>query len=240
MYVNVYLSLYVYILMMMQKYDESFLCQKSLHRGKWKSAELELVRENDLGDDQAPVLETVTHLAGILKEGDMVLGYDLHQLSTHNDLLNDINLKHYLKKHKMPDVIVIKKHYPYYPKSMKRKWKLKSMVKERDYNVDKYAAEREKIDNEIFMREVERDFDLRCQIKVYKDHEYQPQQNDNNNFDDELPPQIPDSELIDEFSEMKIQDNGNNNNDNNGNNGNINNVGNNNDNDNDNTMIDID
>ena len=211
--------------------------QNSLRKGKWRSAELELVRENDLGDDQAPILETATHLAGMLREGDMVLGYDLHQLSTHSDLIHDVNLKHYLKKHKMPDVIVVKKHYPYYPKSMKRKWKLKSMVKERDYNVDKYAAEREKIDNEIFMREIERDFELRCQIKVYKDHDYQSQPNDDdNNYDDELPPQIPDNEMIDEFAE-KIQENG----DNNDNNGNMNNVGDDNkNNDNDNAMIDID
>ena len=144
----------------------------------------------------------------------MVLGYDLHQLSTHNDLIHDKNLKYYLKKHKMPDVIVIKKYYPYYTKSMKRKWKLKSMVKERDYNVDKYAAEREKRDNEIFMRDIEQDFDLRCQIKVYKDHDNQQNDNNNNNNnnndDDDMPPQIPDNELIDEFIEMKLGNNNNN------------------------------
>merc|ERR1712228_53000 len=81
--------------------------------------------------------------------------------------------------------------------------KLKSMVKERDYNVDKYAAEREKIDNEIFMRDIEQDFDLRCQIKVYKDNDNVDVNNDN---DDEIP-QIPDSELINEFNEMKVSQN---------------------------------
>eukprot|EP01084_Bolivina_argentea_P159337 277505_1 len=80
------------------------------------------------------------------------------------------------------------------------------MVKEREYNVDKYAAEKEKRDNEIFMRSIEQDFDLRCRIKVYKDHENN--ENENNiaitNDDGDLPPPIPDHELIDEFAEMKI------------------------------------
>eukprot|EP01084_Bolivina_argentea_P057445 104951_1 len=173
---------------------------KNLHRGKWKCSELELVRENDLGEENAQILETITHLGGLLKEGDMVLGYDLHQLSTHNDLINDKNLKNYLRKAKMPDVIVVKKHYQYYSKAMRRKWKLKSMAKEKDYNVDKYSAEKEKRDNEIFMREIEQDFDLRCQINVYKDHS---NNNQNNNNGDEIP-QIPDEELIDEFNEMKL------------------------------------
>merc|ERR1712154_126326 len=81
--------------------------------------------------------------------------------------------------------------------------KLKSMVKEREYNVDKYHAEKEQQDNELFMREIEQDFDLRCMINVYKDDKVQ--KNENN---DELP-QIPDSELIDEFAEMKVAENGN-------------------------------
>ena len=178
-----------------------------MHRGKWKCAELELVRENDLGDDNAPILETITHIGGLLKEGDMVLGYDLSQLSSHNDLENDVNLKKYLRKAKIPDVIVIKKHYAYYSKTTKRKWKLKSMVKEREYNVDKYHAEKEQQDNELFMREIEQDFDLRCMINVYKDEKNV----DGGVIGDENAediPQIPDSELLDEFAEMKVADNG--------------------------------
>eukprot|EP00484_Ammonia_sp_Unknown_P029012 CAMPEP_0197049232 /NCGR_PEP_ID=MMETSP1384-20130603/24412_1 /TAXON_ID=29189 /ORGANISM="Ammonia sp." /LENGTH=564 /DNA_ID=CAMNT_0042481481 /DNA_START=76 /DNA_END=1770 /DNA_ORIENTATION=+ len=169
--------------------------------GKWKCAEVELVRENDLGDDTAPILDAVTHLGGLLKEGDMVMGYDLHQLSTHDDLIHDANLKPYLKRHKMPDVIIVKKHYPYYSKATKRKWKLKSMVKERDYNVDKYAAEREQRDNEEFMRDIEQDFELRCQVKVYKDPNAVF---DESEVDPEVP-HIPDHELLDEFAEMKLQ-----------------------------------
>eukprot|EP01084_Bolivina_argentea_P079321 143904_1 len=174
---------------------------RKVHRGKWKCAELELVRENDLGEENAEVLETVTHLGGLLKEGDMVLGYDLHQLSTHTDLVHDKNLKSYLRKAKMPDVIVIKKHYPYYSKALKRRWKLKSMVKEREYNVGKYAAEKEKMDNELFMRDIEQDFDLRCRINVYKDHDQAPKTPQISGT--EAPPQIPEDELIDEFAEIK-------------------------------------
>merc|ERR1712244_174115 len=127
-----------------------------------------------------------------------VLGYDLNQLSTHNDLENDKNLKWYLKKHRMPDVIVVKKHYPYYSKTTKRKWKLKSMAKEKEYNVDKYQAEKEQIDNELFMREIEQDFDLRCRINVYKDHNYKA----NNNHDHHQIPQIPENEKNKEDQDM--------------------------------------
>ena len=72
---------------------------------------MELIREHDLGDDNAPVLEAITHLGGLLQPGDMVKGYDLGQLVTHSDLVHDKNLRPYLKKHKMPDVIVVRKHY---------------------------------------------------------------------------------------------------------------------------------
>uniref|UniRef100_A0A7S0TE99 60S ribosomal export protein NMD3 n=1 Tax=Elphidium margaritaceum TaxID=933848 RepID=A0A7S0TE99_9EUKA len=179
---------------------------RHLRKGKWKCAEVELCREHDLGDDQAPVLETVTHIGGVIKEGDMVLGYDLEQLSTHDDLHHNADLKKFLKRHKMPDVVIVKKHYPYYSKSVKRNWKLKSMVKERDYNVDKHAAEKEQLDNELFMREIEEDFDLRCQIKVYKDQTYKAEQQQQlAEQNEDMPAKIPEHELIDEFVEMKLE-----------------------------------
>ena len=128
--------------------------------------------------------------------------------------------------------MVIKKYYPYSNKSRKRKWKLKSMVKEREYNVDKYAAQKEKRDNEIFMREIEQDFDLRCRINVYKDEKHQQniQNNNDDEDDDDQPPEIPDSELIDELNQMTISKSSKQNIDNNGNN----------DNDNDQEMINFD
>jgi len=172
---------------------------------KWKCAELELVREAELGDPNAAVLDTVTHLGGLLKPGDMVAGYDLERLATHNDLRHHKDLRGFLRKARLPDVVVVKKHYEYRSKAQRRKWRLKRMAKEREGSVDKYTAEREQRDNEMFMREIEQDFELRCQIKVYRDPKHQGG-NADQETDDERP-QIPDSELIDEMSEMKIAEN---------------------------------
>jgi len=175
---------------------------------KWRCAELELIREDDLGDDNAPILEAVTHLGGLLQPGDMVKGYDLSQLATHSDLVHDKNLRPYLKKHKMPDVIVVKKHYEYRSKRERRNWKLKQLVKEREYSVDKHLAEREQRDQELFMRDIEQDAELRAQIKVYRDPKYVAPEGgaDGWNAEEDDMPRIPDEELIDEFAEMKIDE----------------------------------
>lgn len=179
------------------------------NRRKWECAELELIRENDLGDESAPVLEAVTHLGKHLQPGDMVKGYDLSQLVTHSDLVHDKNLRPYLKKHKMPDVIVVRKHYERRRKRRRRKWMLKSLAKEREYSVDKLMAEREERDNELFMRELEEDFELRAQIKIYKDPKYDPMIHgaSGSEDDDDMPPEIPDEELIDEMKELTMNTN---------------------------------
>ena len=161
-----------------------------------------MIREHDLGDESAPVLEAITHLGGQLQPGDMVKGYDLNQLVTHSDLVHDKNLRPFLKKHKMPDVIVVKKHYERRRRT-RRKWKLKTLAKEREYSVDKQMADRERRDNELFMRELEEDFELRARIKLYKDPKYDAVEDAMSGNEDEVP-EIPDEELIDEMDELKL------------------------------------
>lgn len=165
---------------------------------------MELIREYDLGDDDAPVLEATTHLGGLLQPGDMVEGYDLGQLVTHSDLVHEKALRSWLKKHRMPDVIVVRKHYEYNKRqqAQRRKWKVKTLKKEREYSVDQRQEDREEKNKELFMRDIEQDFDLRLQMKLYKDSKYVPPK-DGDHGD---VPQIPDEELIDELKEMTVNE----------------------------------
>ena len=66
-------------------------------------AEVTIARESDFGvnDTQFTVL---THLGGIVKEGDTVLCYDLSRMSWTNDLEHTSKLRY-----EMPDVILVRK-----------------------------------------------------------------------------------------------------------------------------------
>ena len=127
------------------------------------------MRESDMENVNPPILDAMTHLGGLIKEGDFVAGYDLNLLSSINqDIDTNKGFQKYLKKNRSVDVVIVKKHYPKREHHHRRRWKLKSMVKDRDYTNDKHAQIRENNDREDFMRDLEEDFDLRCRINIYK------------------------------------------------------------------------
>ena len=78
--------------------------------------------------------------------------------------------------------------------------------------MDKHLAVKEAQEKEQFLRDIEQDFDLRCQIHVYKDPKYVAPADGGATEDEDDAPQIPDEELIDEkrmignLAEMKIND----------------------------------
>ncbi len=56
-------------------------------KGKFQLSELDLVRDMDVGAENPELLETVTHLGGIIKEGDFVKGYDMANVTSAMDIL---------------------------------------------------------------------------------------------------------------------------------------------------------
>lgn len=95
-------------------------------------AEVELQRLTDFGENDKRFFAR-THLGGILKIDDHVLGYDMESLSM---LAIEMN------KEDLPDIILVKKIYTGdQTKSKKRNWKLKHIEKE--LGEDKHKAHRQ-------------------------------------------------------------------------------------------------
>ncbi|KAF7811549.1 60S ribosomal export protein NMD3 [Senna tora] len=106
-----------------------------------------------------------THLGHLLKSGDHALGYDLYGANH-----NDIELEKY------GGAILVKKSYEkkrQRKRGKPRSWKLKSLEMEVD---DKGKLDQEKMNSEYeqFLRDLEENPDLRFNISLYRNREYQP------------------------------------------------------------------
>mmetsp|Transcript_27509 Transcript_27509/g.33650 ORF Transcript_27509/g.33650 Transcript_27509/m.33650 type:complete len:566 (-) Transcript_27509:493-2190(-) len=142
---------------------------------KHSLAQVEIARTSDLGVND--IRYTVfTHLGRILKPGDSALGYDLTRVN-----INENDLKDLRKNVEIPDIILIRKHYPLYRKSQKRAWKLKSLAADAPdtpgviVGATKDDYER---DHELFMRDIEEDEEIRGNVNVFKDEEQLKRQQD--------------------------------------------------------------
>lgn len=115
-------------------------------------------------------------------------------------------------KNGLPDVIIVRKSYPYARKrSRNRKWKLKSMAKTEDLEgrtkTEKMNAEK---DYEMFLRDVEEDAELRGMMNLFKDGQAVVEEEVEMVVSEEEPeddfPDINMEELLDEFQEMGVSD----------------------------------
>ncbi len=82
------------------------------------------------------------------------------------------------------------------------------MAKDKAFQMDKHALAREARDKEDFFRELEEDTEMRNRINIYKKTKADDTQSVTSTstfltMDDEIP-KIPIEELIDDFSEMKL------------------------------------
>lgn len=138
---------------------------------KYALADAQVARLSDFGRNDI-IFSVRTHLGHILNPGDCALGYDLYSANN-----NDIELEKY-KGFVLPDVILIKKSYE--EKRQKkhgkaRPWTLKSLnmevndaAKGRDYEEKNYS------EYEQFLRDLEENPDLRFNLSLYRNKEYQP------------------------------------------------------------------
>jgi nonsense-mediated mRNA decay protein 3 len=121
------------------------------------------------------IFHTRTHLGGILQPGDAVLGYHLSNSNFNSDDFAS------LPQDRIPDVILVRKAYPYRRKKHKsRNWRLRSMAKEEGEEGETGGGrgavgrmggrDQKKVeeDYELFLRDLEEDPEMRSTVNLYK------------------------------------------------------------------------
>ncbi|CAL1397363.1 unnamed protein product [Linum trigynum] len=127
-------------------------------------ADVQVVRLSDLGRNK--VFWVKTHLGHLLNTGDRALGYDLYAANINCSELEKFNL---------PEVVLIKKSYEeawQRKRGKTRKYKLKHLQMEVDDRV-RVEEEKERSDYEQFQRDIEENPELRFNLSLYRNKEYQ-------------------------------------------------------------------
>jgi len=107
---------------------------------------------------------TDCYFGNILKHGDMVLGYDIKKMNFYEELEM---MSH---QRSIPDVILIRKHYP--DKKRRKLWKLQRMDIEKNElapKKPKKGKDEDEIDMEEFMEQLEQDKGMRSKINLIRD-----------------------------------------------------------------------
>ncbi|KAL1850224.1 hypothetical protein VTK73DRAFT_9699 [Phialemonium thermophilum] len=185
-----------------------------VQKGKMILSEVTVARSSDLGVNDKTYFAR-THLGHLLHAGDSVLGYMITGSNFNSSLLDDVESSHQYGS-TVPDVILVKKHYPNRRRNRRRNWKLKRMAKQEDDTASRRSTEDN--DYEMFLRDVEEDEELRAALALYKNtnknKKKAPQDADamsvaetemtDGGEDDG--PKINMDELLDDFDELDIQD----------------------------------
>ncbi|GMH12322.1 hypothetical protein Nepgr_014163 [Nepenthes gracilis] len=138
---------------------------------RYALADAQVARLSDFGRNDT-IFNITTHLGNLLNPGDYAFGYDLYGANT-----NDSDLDKY-KGLVLPDAILIKKSYE--EKRQKkhgkpRSWKLKSLNMEIDSSTrGRLDEERMSREYEEFLRDLEENPELRFNVSLYNNKEYQP------------------------------------------------------------------
>ncbi|KAL3825055.1 hypothetical protein ACJIZ3_021084 [Penstemon smallii] len=139
---------------------------------KYVLADAQVARVSDFGKNDT-IFNIRTHLGHLLSPGDNALGYDLYSANS-----NDIELDKY-KGLAIPDVILIKKSYEekrQRKRGKPRSWKLKSLDMDVDDTIRGRGGNEEKMNSEYeqFLRDLEENPDLRFNLSLYRNKEYEP------------------------------------------------------------------
>jgi nonsense-mediated mRNA decay protein 3 len=140
-----------------------------------------------------------THLGHILKPGDYALGYDLHGANS-----NDMELDKY-KNLVIPEAILVKKSYEekrQRKRGKPRSWKLKSLNMEVDDTRARGDQEKMNSEYEQFLRDLEENPELRFNVSLYRNKEYQPSEMASMTDGEDIP-SIPLEELL---ADLEIDD----------------------------------
>lgn len=148
---------------------------------KMRLAECIVAREKDFGTNDTQ-FSVITHLGNVLREGDIALGYELtaatpvYSLGRYRYDLSRANWTHDCEEvEHLPDVILVRKHYP---TKGERKWMLKQLEVQERHNhssglsgASKKNADAEEdmeAEYEEFLQELEADREMRKHVNLYK------------------------------------------------------------------------
>lgn len=168
---------------------------------RYALAEAQVARLSDFGKNDT-IFYIKTHLGQILKPGDQALGYDLYGANS-----NDIELDKY-KGLVLPEAILIKKSYEekrQRKRGKPRAWKLKSLNMEVDDSRGRNDQEKMNTEYEEFLRDLEENPELRFNISLYRNREYQPSEMASMT-DGEDVPSIPLEELLADLDMSDMED----------------------------------
>ncbi|PYH76997.1 nonsense-mediated mRNA decay protein 3 [Aspergillus uvarum CBS 121591] len=173
--------------------------------GKWQLAEVTVARASDFGGDRQYF--TRSHLGSILHPGDSVLGYMITGANFNSPEFEALEeSKTYASR--IPDVVLVKKHYPRQHKKNKRNWKLKRMaVGESELLPTDHEQSRVENDLEMFLRDVEEDEELRATLALYRN---KPKDDEasvaGTEWTDSEVPKINMEELLDDMDALEIHE----------------------------------
>lgn len=112
---------------------------------------------------------------------------------------------------RIPDVMLVKKHYPRRKKNRKRQWKLKRMAKDEGELLPKQAdQDRMDAQYEQFLQDVEEDEEYRATMALYKSQ--QPQRVDPDAMSiaetegEDEGPKVDMNELLEDMDELAIRE----------------------------------
>ncbi|RYP37063.1 hypothetical protein DL767_003126 [Monosporascus sp. MG133] len=179
-------------------------------RGKWVLAEVQLARATDLGvNDKAYFART--HLGGMLHAGDSVMGYMLTGTNYNNPQLEAVEASSTYGS-TIPDVVVVKKHFPNRRRNRRRNWRVKRMAKDEGELLPK-KADQDRMEREFeqFLRDIEEDDEFRQGVQLYKKAKKQPQADEmsiatTEADEDDDAPKVNMDELLEDFDELAIED----------------------------------
>uniref|UniRef100_A0A2P2JQC7 60S ribosomal export protein NMD3 n=2 Tax=Rhizophora mucronata TaxID=61149 RepID=A0A2P2JQC7_RHIMU len=158
---------------------------------RYALADAQVARLSDFGQNDT-IFYIRTHLGHLLKPGDNALGYDLYGANN-----NDIELDKY-RDLVLPEAILIKKSYEekrQRKRGKPRAWKLKSLNMEVDETKGRYEQDKINKEYEEFLRDLEENPELRFNISLYRNKEYQPSEMTSVTNGDDVP-SIPLEELL--------------------------------------------
>ena len=181
--------------------------------GRYHLAEATVARAQDLGRNDQTYF-TRTHLGGVLHPGDSAMGYMINGTNFNSPEFEALEQSNTYSS-TIPDVVLVKKHYPRKKKNKSRNWKVKRMnmqeededPKSKDKKNDRSRVEQ---DLELFLRDVEEDVELRSMLALYKAKQKakaHPDEMDIEEDDDESDdgvPKINMDELLDDFEELNV------------------------------------
>lgn len=175
-------------------------------KGKWILAEATVARASDLGVNDKTYF-TRTHLGHLLQPGDSAMGYLLSETNFNNPEYEAIEQSSQYGS-TLPDVVLVKKHFPRRRKNRKRNWRLRRMDRDEGELLPK-KADQDRMDREYeqFLRDVEEDEDLRGAMALYKQQRNEDEMSTaETEEDDENIPQVNMDELLDDFDELRVDD----------------------------------